>query len=69
MVVAAGLVHVTVLEFLGGRGADVGDLDLEVQVLPGERMVAIEGDQIPVSCVTVTCGRRARSGRAGAYPL
>ena len=46
MVVAAGPVHVPVLEFLGGRGAHVGDLDLEVQVLPGERMVAIEGDQV-----------------------
>src|ERR1700722_18076630 len=41
MVVIAGAVHVTVLQLLLGRGANVGDFNVEVQVLAGQWMVAI----------------------------
>jgi hypothetical protein len=43
MAVAARAVHVAVFEFLGGRFAHAHDLDGEVQVLAGERMVAVAG--------------------------
>jgi hypothetical protein len=42
VIVTAGAVHVTVRELLGGRVANVDDLDLEVQRLTGERMVAVD---------------------------
>jgi len=44
--VTAGPVHVPVGELLLGGGAYRGDLDLEVEVLAGERMIAIEGHQV-----------------------
>jgi len=57
--VAAGPVHVPVGElFLGGR-ADRGDLDIEVQILAGEWMVAIERHEVPAHL----------SDRHGARPL
>jgi len=44
--VAAGPVHVSVRELLLGRGAHPGDLDLEVEVLAGKRMIAIESHEV-----------------------
>ena len=35
-------VHVAVRQLFLGRGANFGDLDVEVQVLPGERVVAVD---------------------------
>ena len=46
VVVAAGPVHVAVLEFFLRGLAHFGDLDLEVEVLAGQRMVAVDGDHV-----------------------
>jgi hypothetical protein len=63
---------VAVRDLLGGRGAHVEDLDVERQRLPGERMVRIEDDLVPldrdddegqrsVRGVCLEARRRARS--------
>ena len=44
--VPAGTVHVPVRQFLGGRGTHLADLHLEVQVLTGERMIAVQRHQV-----------------------
>src|SRR5271156_229485 len=43
---AAGAVHVAVLELLGSRTAHLDHFDVEMQRLIGERMIAVEGDHI-----------------------
>src|SRR2546430_16883526 len=43
---AAGAVHVPVRELRRGGCAHPRDLDLEVETLAGERMIAIEGHQV-----------------------
>jgi len=44
--VAAGAVHVPVRELGVGGCAHLGNLDLEVEALTGERMIAIEGHHV-----------------------
>ena len=44
--VSVGPVYVTVREFLGGRGAHLAHLDVKVQVLAGQGMIAIERHQV-----------------------
>ena len=46
VVMSAGSVHVAVRELFLGRGADVGDFDVEVQVLSRERMIAVDRDHV-----------------------
>jgi hypothetical protein len=43
---AAGAVHVSVLELLGSCIAYLDHLDVEMQRLIGERMIAVEGDHV-----------------------
>ena len=54
VLVTALAVHVTVLDFFLGGFAHVGDLDVEVELLPGQGMIAIHGDVSPSTLVTVT---------------
>ena len=44
MVVPAGAVHMAVIQFFLARVAHLDDVDLKVQVLVRERMIAIERD-------------------------
>jgi len=46
MMMAAGAVHVAVLQFFGGRLADTDDLNVEMQGLVGERMIAVGRDHV-----------------------
>lgn len=46
MMVAAGAVDVAVREFFLRGGAYFGDLNLKIQILAGERMIAIDGNHI-----------------------
>lgn len=46
MVMIAGSVHVAVLELFLCCRPDIGDLDIEIQVLAGERMVAVESHHV-----------------------
>src|SRR5688500_3750603 len=48
MVMPARPVGVAVGEFLGGGVADVHDLHVEIQRLPGERVVGVHGDVLVV---------------------
>src|SRR3546814_12217025 len=43
---ATSAMHVSMLHLFGSRGAYVGDLDVEVQILAGKWMVAVHGDHV-----------------------
>ncbi len=70
MVVAAGPVHVAVLEFFLRGLAHLGDLDFEVEVLACQRMVAVDGDHVALDAgdrhhARVTIGRLGLELHAG----
>ena len=46
--VAAGAVDMPVGDFLGGRGADFTDRDVEVERHPGQGMVSVERHLVPL---------------------
>lgn len=46
VVMSARAVHVTVRELFVRRSTDFGDLDIEIEILTGKRMVAIHRDHV-----------------------
>src|SRR5215212_2265229 len=46
VVMPAGTVYVAVRQLFFGRGPYLGDLDVEVEVLPGERVIAVDRDHV-----------------------
>src|SRR3546814_12779624 len=69
---ATSAMHVSMLHLFGSRGAYVGDLDVEVQILAGKWMVAVHGDHVAGDArhrhahrTLRTVSLEAHAGRAG----
>ena len=46
MVMSAFTVNMAVLKFFGAGITHIDDFDIEVQVLPGQRVIAVDGDGV-----------------------
>src|SRR3546814_20801136 len=58
---ATSAMHVSMLHLFGSRGAYVGDLDVEVQILAGQWMVAVHGDHVAGAARPRTANRTLRT--------